>query len=154
MKYLGGIMEETIDTRETREEKETKEIYEKVGNIAENIALLGEFNYRGEVYISPGAQRHIERKHGQVLGRAIIENITQYITEIIEQPEYVGRHPNKQGTSLELVRKIDKNVLVAIEVDLKENYIYVASMYPITAGKLANRMNSGRFKKVNISYTQ
>lgn len=130
--------------------EENKEVYDKVGDISEHIAVLGEFDYEGEVYISPGAKRHILNKHKEALGEYITEDLIASIEQIIKEPEYVGRHPNKQGTSIELVKKIGKNILVAIEVDLKENYIYVASMYPITQGKLENRINSGRFKKVTI----
>lgn len=39
------------------------------------------------------------------------------------------------------------NVMVCIKLDAKENYLYVASIFEITASKLNNRINSGRLKK-------
>ncbi|PHV71250.1 hypothetical protein CS063_06045 [Sporanaerobium hydrogeniformans] len=118
-----------------------------VGFINHEVATLGEFPFSGKVYMAPGVVKHVMRKHGKDLGKYIISHIEDYIEEIITNPEYVGCHPKKVGTSLELVKKLDKNLLVALEVDLEEDYIYVASFYPITPSKLENRIFSGRFKE-------
>ncbi|MEJ8553437.1 PBECR3 domain-containing polyvalent protein [Tepidibacter sp. Z1-5] len=66
----------------------------------------------------------------------------------MNEPEYIGTHPKKVDTSIEFIKKINDNILVATELDIKENYIYVASMYPIHQSKIDNRVNSGRFKKL------
>jgi ATP-dependent RNA circularization protein (DNA/RNA ligase family) len=121
-----------------------KKEYDQVGYITTDIAKIGDFPYTGEVYISPGAKKHIIRKHGKELGRHILENLTEAIEKVISSPDYIGVHPNKQKESIELIKRIGKNILVAIEVDLEENYIYVSSMYPITKSKLVNRIDTGR----------
>ncbi len=121
-----------------------------VGFIKSEIANLGNFPFSGKVYMAPGVARHVMRKHGRDLGKYIMAHMEDYIEDIIANPEYIGAHPKKVGKSLELVKKIDKNLLVALEVDLDEDYIYVASFYPITSSKLENRIFSGRFKENSI----
>ena len=121
-----------------------KKKYDKVGYITKELAKKVGFSYTGEVYLSPGAKKHILKKHGRDLGRYISENLTQALEKIISHPDYIGVHPKKEKQSIELIKRIGKNILVAIEVDLEENYIYVSSMYPITKSKLENRIGSGR----------
>lgn len=123
--------------------------YEDVGVITEEIADKGQFGYTGKVFLSPGAKKHILRKHGMDLGEDIATDLSSYLGEIIEKPDYIGAHPQKKGESIELIKHLEKDVLVAIEVDLAEEYIYVASMYPITKSKLQNRINSGRVKMLD-----
>ena len=48
------------------------------------------------------------------------------------------------GGSLELVKKIDNILLLGLDVDLEDKYIYVATIYPITESKLNARIHSGR----------
>lgn len=99
--------------------------------------------------MAPGVKKHIVKRHKNDLNANVLKDISHYIKEVINSPEYVGKHPKKIGDSIELVKKIENNLLVAIEVDLTDKYIYVASLYPITESKLLNRVNSGRFKKLD-----
>ena len=55
----------------------------------------------------------------------------------------MGLHPN--GKSLEYVKKIDGNVLVAVR--LGDN-LDVRTMYVVKESKLQNYINSGRTKKM------
>lgn len=120
--------------------------YSVVGEVTEEMAELVDFNYTGKVYMAPGFRKHI-KKHKKDLEDEILENLTEYISDIIKTPEYIGSHPKKRGTSIELIKEYNRHLLVAIEVDLNKDYIYVASLYPITKGKLNNRLHSGRFKE-------
>lgn len=128
--------------------KRNIKLYEVVGKINKQLAQFAEFNYEGKVYMAPGVKKHIIKRHKNDLNEEVLNNMYSYIKKVIEEPDYVGKHPKKIGNSIELVKKIVDNLLVAIEVDLTEKYIYVASLYPITESKLLNRVNSGRFKKL------
>ncbi|SHI58463.1 hypothetical protein SAMN02745163_00428 [Clostridium cavendishii DSM 21758] len=124
-----------------------KKSYKIVGEINKELAQTAEFEYYGEVYMSPGVIKHIMKKHKNNLEDYVTNNIIDYIKLIIRKPDFVGKHPKKVGTSIELVKKIEQNLLLAIDVDLDEHYIYVASLYPITEAKLISRISSGRVKK-------
>ena len=63
------------------------------------------------------------------------------IGEIIQSPDFVGRHPN--GQSLEYVKRIDGNVLVAVRLSDK---LTVRTMYDISETKLKNYNKTGRTK--------
>lgn len=126
--------------------------YSKVGKVTEDIASLVNFKYPGDVYIAPGAIKHIKKRHAgghDSLSKRVIENILPTIEEVISNPDYVGSHPNKIGTSIEFVKKLDENILVAVDADINSNYIYVASLYPISESKLNNRVSSGRLVQLN-----
>ena len=95
----------------------------------------------GPIYQSYGLRAHIQKRHP-----ASVEEI-HLIPKIIAEPDYVGKHP-KEPNSLELVKVIDGNVMVCIKLDKREGYLFVASMFEISAGKLRNRLNSGRLKQL------
>ncbi|MCW1031109.1 hypothetical protein OJ933_10870 [Streptococcus anginosus] len=42
---------------------------------------------------------------------------------------------------------LDENILVAVKLDKKGDYFYIASMYEITDAKLHRNIKSGRLKK-------
>ncbi|RYI30615.1 hypothetical protein EVU96_09370 [Bacillus infantis] len=67
------------------------------------------------------------------------------IPEIVQNPDYVGVHPN--GKSIEFIKKIDKNMLVAVRLTNKKSLNFRSS-YPITDEKLQTYVLSGRMKKV------
>lgn len=124
--------------------------YHKVGKISEEIADAVEFKFTGSVYAAPGVIKHIRKRHKKgkdALSPEVIDDILETIKRIIASPDYLGKHPKKIGTSIELIKKIDDNILVAIEVDLNNDYIYVSSLYPISESKIVNRLNNGRFIK-------
>ncbi|MFU0824447.1 PBECR2 nuclease fold domain-containing protein [Clostridium sp.] len=121
--------------------------YSKVGKITEDVASIVNFKYTGDVYAAPGVIKHIKKRHARghdSLSKKVIDNILPTIENVISEPDYIGNHPRKEGTSIEFVKKVDENLLVAVEADLNNNYIYVASLYPISESKLNNRINSGR----------
>ncbi|MEG2538424.1 MAG: hypothetical protein RSA01_02430 [Clostridium sp.] len=126
------------------------ESYFRVGKIKEDIAELAEFNYSGTVYMNNGVLKHILKKHKSQLSKKNLFDPLGCIKMVIKQPDYVGVHPSKVGFSIELVKDIHENhILVSVEIDFNEEYIYVSSMYPITDGKLESRIHSERFKITN-----
>ena len=108
--------------------------YKKVGQINTSVIERLDFPIDGSVYASPGVINHIKRHHGKQLTRKVIEN-----------PDYVGidKKRGKIG-ALELIKKVDAMILVGLEIDLEDNYIYVSTLYPITNSKINNKIYSGR----------
>ena len=119
--------------------------YKKVGRIKTSLANRLGFAFDGSVYASPGVIKHIKKRHGKQLTRKVKENILSVIRSIIEDPDYIGVD-NSRGRvgALEFIKKIDNTLLLGLEVDLDEEYIYVATLYPITQGKIDSRIYSGK----------
>jgi len=121
--------------------------YTHVGTITENIANIKNFKYPGEVYAAPGLIKHIQ-KHTDKFSEAILNDLFGTMKSILSTPDYVGCDPKQEGTSLELIKKIDDSILIALQFDITEKYIFVASLYPVTEAKIHNRLYSKRIVKV------
>ena len=96
----------------------------------------------GSIYMSDGLITHIKKRHPNCL------SYIPKINNIISNPDYIGCNP-KEPDSIELVKVFDKNIQLAIKLDIKENYLYVASLYDVPQGKINRRLQSGRLKKVH-----
>lgn len=97
------------------------------------------------IIVSKGLKAHILKSRH--------ENILKYFSElenIVNNPDYIGVNPREKGISLEYIKVLDDNVLLAIKLDTKRNYFYTASMYEVTDSKLKSMLKSGRIKKYNI----
>jgi len=127
--------------------------YKRVGYFRSKMANILGVSYSGVIYASPGVLKHIKNRHGKQLSRKVITNILEVIKKIISEPDYVGIYKISEGKiSIEFIKNMDMNILVGIEVDTEENYIYVSTMYPITEGKIKNKLYSGKLieiKKLN-----
>ncbi|MCO7138144.1 PBECR2 nuclease fold domain-containing protein [[Clostridium] leptum] len=97
-----------------------------------------------DIVQSEGLLKHIEKRHPSCV------SYIELIPSIIENPDYVGHNP-KEPDSVELVKVIDKNMQVAIKLDAKNNYLYIASLYDISDVKIVKRLHSGRLKKCEKS---
>ena len=119
--------------------------YRKVGRINASLAGKLGFSFDGSVYASPGVLSHIKKHHGRQLTRRVKDNLLNVIESILEQPDYIGvdRKRGSKG-ALELIKKVDTTLLLGLEVDMEEEYIYVSTLYPITKSKIDNRIYSGR----------
>lgn len=93
----------------------------------------------GDIYQSVGLVTHVRNHHP---GK---EGLVALVGDVIRSPDYIGKHP-KEPNSIELVKKISGNAMVCIKLDTKRNYLFVASVFEISEGKLKNRLNSGRLK--------
>ena len=69
-----------------------------------------------EITLSAQRKKHME-KHRQEFSD--FDATYERIPEIIAHPDYIGRHPN--GQSLEYIKRIDGNVLVAVRLCDKLN---------------------------------
>ena len=124
--------------------------YKKVGKIKISISELLEPDLPRIVYASPGVINHIKKRHGRQFTKKMKDNIIDIIEKIIKDPEYVGLdYKRGNGGSLELIKKIDNIILLlGLEFDLEDKYIYISTMYPITLSKMNARIFKGRLMKV------
>lgn len=88
----------------------------------------------------PGLEKHINKRHPACL--KYIGNIS----DIIQTPDYVGKHP-KENNSIELVKVYRENIQIAVKLDKKNGYYFVASLYEVSEKKVQERLFSGRLQK-------
>lgn len=87
-------------------------------------------------------KKHLERNH---------DNMIKYlsrISELLENPTYIGINPREKGRSIEYVIQLDENVLIGIKLDYKNEYFYIATMHEISELKLNQRIKNGRLKSL------
>ena len=94
------------------------------------------------IFQSDGLIKHIKNRHPTCV------KYMKSISEIILSPDYIGANPN-EPKSIELIKVYEKNIQIAIKLDVSENYFYVASLYDISDIKIKNRLHSGRIKRAN-----
>ena len=95
----------------------------------------------GDIFQSDGLFQHVLSHHPDDA------EFFLKIPEIIASPDYIGTDPNDPN-GVEFIKKVDPYLLVAIRLDQKAGYLYVASLYNQTEAKLLRRINSGRYKKL------
>lgn len=122
----------------------------------EKLIYIGKYNPRfndilgleiGEldIYRSKGLSAHLAKRAHY--------NCMEYIdsiSEIIENPDYIGVNPNEKGTSLELIKRYDDNVLIGIKLDSDKEYLYVSTLHTVQESKITRRMYSGRIKEYSV----
>ena len=92
-----------------------------------------------DIMQSVGLEVHIRNRHPNCV------SYIEKIAEIIQSPDYVGMN-SKEPSSIELVKKYDENILIAIKLDKDSNGLYVASLYEVKDSKISKRLHSGRLK--------
>ena len=111
---------------------------EKVGLYIERFnELTGQSIPCGNIYQSAGLSVHVIKRHPECAADIGI------IPQIIAEPDYIGHSPT-EPQSIELVKRLQNNMMVCIKLDVKKNYLYVASLFSISEAKIQNRLNSGR----------
>jgi hypothetical protein len=94
----------------------------------------------GPIYQSPGFAVHVVKHH---------PNCAMYLGEvaaILASPDYIGANP-REPDSIEMVKRLDANILVAVKLDRSRGYLYVASLYDVTPAKVQARLASGRLRE-------
>ena len=96
-----------------------------------------------EIFLSSKRKKHM-KKHMKKHKREFLdfEKSFNEINLVINEPNYVGLHPD--GQSIQFIKVTNENVLLAVKLD---KYLDVRTMYVITDNKLQNYLNSGRIKK-------
>lgn len=120
--------------------------YKKVGKLKKSIGELLKLEFPDYVYISPGVIKHIKKRHGKQLTKKIKDNIIEVIEEIIREPYYVGiMNKNDGSQSIELIKRVDNILLLlGLDTDMIDKYIYVATLYPITSCKVRGKLFNNR----------
>lgn len=88
-------------------------------------------------------KKHLEKRNH--------DNMMKYlsrISELLENPTYIGINPREKGRSIEYVIQLDENVLIGIKLDYKNEYFYIATMHEISELKLNQRIKNGRLKSL------
>ena len=88
-------------------------------------------------------RKHLEKRNH--------DNMIKYlsrISELLENPTYIGINPREKGGSIEYVIQLDENVLIGIKLDYKNEYFYIATMHEISELKLNQRIKNGRLKSL------
>ncbi len=115
-----------------------------VGNYTEEFnTLTGQQLPCGVIYQSPGLIAHVQKRHPNEVGSV------QHVADVIRSPDYIGKHPKEQN-SIELIKRMNDNVMVCVKLDSANGYFYVASVFHISDAKLNNRLNSGRIKRYSV----
>lgn len=115
-----------------------------VGKLHEKITNELNINLpNDDINMYPGFKKHVKKRHPDCM------KYISYIPDIINNPDYIGVHPNEPD-SVELVKVFDKNILLSINLSTKtdEKYLFISSIYDISQAKLNNRLNSKRLKKI------
>ena len=60
----------------------------------------------------------------------------------------MGINPEK-GVTLKYVVQIKPNLLIAVKLDSKNGYFYVATMHEISQSKLSQRIRNGKLQKID-----
>lgn len=84
---------------------------------------------------------HIYKRHPECM------QYLSKIPEIISCPDFVGTNSDEPD-SIEFVKIYDKNILLAVKLDIDHNYLYVASLFDISQGKIERRLFTGRLKRL------
>jgi hypothetical protein len=108
-------------------------------NIAKIQSLVGIVFPVSEVYIYPGAIKHIKREHA-----GIWELYGHLLPSIVQEPDYIGKNP-KVPNSIELYKQLGDHMLLAIKLD-PTGYLFVSSLYELNNAivKIKKRLASGR----------
>lgn len=118
------------------------EAMRRVGEYREEFNMItGQSLPVGAIFQSDGLLKHIQKRHPDCVADMV------YIQDVISSPDYIGSNP-KEPDSVELVKVVADNLMVCIKLDRGAGYLYVASFFKISNGKLANRLQSGRLIKI------
>lgn len=123
--------------------------YKRVGYLRQKVAKELGIDFTGVIYASPGVLKHIMKRHGKQFDTRNKGSIIEWMKEILDKPDYIGIYNNKGGqTAIEFIKKMYTNLLLGIEIDEENSYIYVSTMYPIADRKISNKLYSGRLIEI------
>ena len=96
----------------------------------------------GEIKHLPGGIKHIKKKRPDCFDKYLSE-----IPSIISKPDYIGSNP-KYPNSIEYIKKIEENVLVAVRLNSKKSILCITTMYPVTNSKIKRMVSKNRIIKL------
>ena len=125
-----------------------KEKVTVIGKLTKEIIELLEIEIDEEknIIIWKDRIKYIEKHKSDFDSEEEWKEHVEAIPEIIANPDYVGIHPS--GKSIEFIKKIKENMLVAVRLTNKKTLNFRSS-YPISEKKLQTYLKSGTLKSVN-----
>ena len=115
----------------------------RVGYLEKSIIdLLSVELNPGEIKLLPGGIKHIRKKRPDCFDKYLGK-----ISSIISKPDYIGSNP-KYLNSIEYIKKIEENILVAVRLDNKKCILCVATMYQVTDSKINRMLKKNRIIKL------
>jgi hypothetical protein len=119
----------------------------KIGKLSKEVISLLKLN-RSECDIILWEDRfiYIEKHIQDFESEEAFENHISCIPDIIENPDYVGRHP--KDNSIQYIKRINELMLVAVRIKDKGNLSF-RSAYPITEAQLDDYLMYGNTTEYN-----
>jgi hypothetical protein len=118
----------------------------KIGILTkEVIDLLGLNRNECSIILWEDRFHYIEKHKSDFKNEEDFYKHISQIPDIIENPDYVGKHPGKN--SIEYIKKIDELMIVAVRIKETGNLAF-RSAYPLTENQLSEYLNSGTVMKV------
>lgn len=120
----------------------------KVGIIKKNVLDTGRFDklnlkVNQPIFISEGNITHIKSSHPEDY-----EKYFPSLSEILNNPDYVGLHPNKKSVEyFKVFEDEGERVLVAIRAT-RAGTLFVKSLYRITEEKFESYITSNTVEKI------
>ena len=107
---------------------------ENIGTITKNVKkILSITSDVSKIFIdNENFKKHLIKRNHQ--------NMISHIPKI---------SPREKGVSLEYIVQVEPNILIAVKLDSKNGYFYVATMHEISQLKLTQRIRNGRLRKVD-----
>lgn len=128
--------------------EENSYAYKRVGYFKNAMALSLGVKFTGTIYASSGVVKHIKKRHGYHLNKRVMDNLFDYMKEIIENPDYIGVFKEgKDYVHVEFIKKFDDYILMGIYIEENIDHITVSTMYPISEKKIYNKLYSGKLFK-------
>ncbi len=90
-----------------------------------------------EIWQYPGFEKHVAKKHKNCL--CYIDKIK----EIINNPDYISVN-SKIPNSIEFIKRYSDIILLSVNLDMNNGYLYVSSLYNIEEAKLDRKRHSGK----------
>ena len=103
--------------------------------------LTGVYFQVQDVFIYPGAVKHINRNHPHIWNQYKFE-----LPNILSNPDYIGKNL-KVPKSIELYKFVGDQLLLAIKLD-PSGYLFVSTFYDLdnVEHKIKKRLKSGRIQ--------
>jgi hypothetical protein len=111
----------------------------------EIIDLLGLNRSECDIILWEDRFKYIEKHKCDFKTEAAFYKHIALIPDIIENPDYVGKHPSKN--SIEYIKRIDELMIVAVRIKETGNLAF-RSAFPLTEKQLLDYINSKTIIKV------
>lgn len=106
----------------------------------EHIKLLGLSFEPSPILLGLSNEQHMQNEHP-----ADYQKYFERISDIIRNPDYIGKHPS--NGSIKYIKTIDEHILVAVRISAGGK-LFARSIYAISAEKLEHYIRSGLTIKI------